>query len=78
MASFAGADFERIWSHISRLSATSSVPAGMSSEVALSAGLSALDVGGGDEEDGAHRRRRRSGMFPKASWSAMSCRRMSR
>ena len=38
MASFAGADFERIWSHISRLSATSSAPAGMSSEVALSAG----------------------------------------
>ena len=36
MVSFAGADFERIWSHISRLSATSSEPAGMSSEVALS------------------------------------------
>ena len=36
MASFAGADLERIWSQISRLSATSSAPAGMSSEVALS------------------------------------------
>lgn len=71
MASFAGADFERIWSHISRLSATSSEPAGMSSEVALSgAGQCAAGDGGG----GAHRRRRRSGRFPRASWSALpSC-----
>ena len=36
IASFAGADFERIWSHISRLSAMSSEPEGKSSEVALS------------------------------------------
>lgn len=36
IASFAGTDFERIWSHISRLRAISSPPAGKSSEVALS------------------------------------------
>lgn len=70
MASFAGADFERIWSHISRLSATSSAPAGISSEVALSeAGQCqhVLDVC--DHEDGAHRRPRRSETLPRASWS---------
>lgn len=36
MASFAGTDFERIWSHISRFKAMSSPPAGNNSEVALS------------------------------------------
>jgi hypothetical protein len=36
IASFAGTDLERIWSLISRFSAMSSVPAGASSEVALS------------------------------------------
>lgn len=73
MASFAGADFERIWSHISRLSATSSAPAGISSEVALSEASECqrvLDVC--DDEDGAHRRRRRSETSPRASCSTMS------
>lgn len=36
MASFEDTDLERIWSHISRLRAMSSVPDGKSSEVALS------------------------------------------
>lgn len=36
IASFADTDFERIWSHISRLRAMSSVPAGIKSDVALS------------------------------------------
>lgn len=73
MASFAGADFERIWSHISRLSATSSAPAGMSSEVALSeAGQCQRVLDVCDDEGCTHRRRRRSGAFPRASCSTMS------
>lgn len=73
MASFAGADFERIWSHISRLSATSSAPAGISSEVALSeAGQCQRVLDVCDDEDGAHRRRRQSETCPRASCSTMS------
>lgn len=48
IASLGGKLFERIWSHISRLRAISSVPVGISSEVAFSGSNCKLDVQRGE------------------------------